>query len=152
MDRSGDEALALEVQGLKGLNIEALRAEWGRRFNAPPPALRGPELMRRALADRIQSEALGRDLELEKKIEALVRSQRRGETPKAPKSTFRVGTVLVREHRGKIHRVEVLAQGFLWDGARYASLSEIARGITGVRWNGPRFFGLREPKPAGPRS
>jgi hypothetical protein len=59
MDRRMEkEALADGVRGLAVLNIEALRAEWRRRFKAPPPALRGPDLMLRALADRIQAEAL----------------------------------------------------------------------------------------------
>jgi len=62
---------------------------------------------------------------------------------------FRPGTILVREHQDKTHRVEVLEQGFRWEGETYASLSVIARAITGVRWNGPRFFGLREPSKSG---
>jgi len=105
--------------------------------------------MRRALADRIQAEALGRDPELEARIEALVSALRRGKALGAPAPVFRPGTVLVREHQGKSHRVEVLEAGFRWEGRCYASLSVVAREITGVRWNGPRFFGLREPKPAG---
>jgi len=100
-----------ELRALKARNIDSLRAEWRRRFAAPPPALRGPDRMRRAL--------------------------------------FRPGTILVREHQDKTHRVEVLEQGFRWEGETYASLSVIARAITGVRWNGPRFFGLREPSKSG---
>ena len=49
----------------------------------------------------------------------------------------------MREWKGKIHRVMVLAEGFAHEGALYPSLSEVARVITGTRWNGPRFFGLR---------
>ena len=62
------------------------------------------------------------------------------------------GTLLVREHRGVVQRVMVLDSGFAWNGAAYASLSEIAREITGTRWNGPRFFGLRESRPARARA
>lgn len=138
------EALVAEVRALGGLNIEALRAEWRRRFRAPPPALRGPDLMRRALADQIQVEALGRDEEVETRIAALVRAQRRGKAPAAPRDSLRPGTRLVREHMGQTHRVEVLEDGFRWEGRTYGSLSQIAGLITGVRWNGPRFFGLRE--------
>ena len=57
---------------------------------------------------------------------------------------IRPGTVLVREWDGKPQRVTVLADGFAWNGTPYKSLSEVARAITGTRWNGPRFFGLRE--------
>src|SRR5258707_9400356 len=53
------------------------------------------------------------------------------------------GSVLVREWKGKSHRVMVLADGFAYDGETYSNLSEIAVLITGTRWNGPRFFGLR---------
>ncbi len=53
------------------------------------------------------------------------------------------GSVLVRDWNGKSHRVTVLDQGFEYDTQRYDNLSQIARIITGTRWNGPRFFGLR---------
>ena len=58
------------------------------------------------------------------------------------------GTRISREWRGRTCDVEVTADGFLYDGHAYASLSEIARAITGIRWNGPRFFGLRKVKAA----
>jgi Protein of unknown function (DUF2924) len=51
--------------------------------------------------------------------------------------------VLVREYQGERHTVTVVANGFVWREATYASLSTIARAITGTNWNGPRFFGLR---------
>lgn len=53
------------------------------------------------------------------------------------------GSELVRTWKGKTHRVTVMADGFTYDGQRYGSLSEIATEITGTKWNGPRFFGLR---------
>ena len=56
----------------------------------------------------------------------------------------RPGTMLAREWNGRIHRVAVLADGFAWSGKTYPSLSKIAQAITGTRWNGPRFFGLRD--------
>jgi Protein of unknown function (DUF2924) len=49
---------------------------------------------------------------------------------------------LIREHAGVLHRVTVVAEGFEWDGQIFASLSSVARAITGVRWNGRRFFAL----------
>jgi hypothetical protein len=148
-DAVDQAALTAEVRALDGLNIDGLRDEWRGRFRAPPPALRAPDLMRRFLADRIQTEALGRDEALEKRLAALVRGYQRGEKPRAPAPIFRPGTMLEREHRGRMHRVEVLADGFRFEGRIYKSLSVIAREITGVRWNGPRFFGLREPRAAG---
>ena len=53
------------------------------------------------------------------------------------------GTVLLREYQGERHTVTVVAKGYVWREATYASLSIIARAITGTAWNGPRFFGLR---------
>ena len=56
----------------------------------------------------------------------------------------RSGTVFSREWNGRIHQVTVLADGFAWSGKTYPSLSKVAFAITGSRWNGPRFFGLRD--------
>jgi hypothetical protein len=57
---------------------------------------------------------------------------------------LKAGTILSREWNGITHRAIVVGDGFLWDGTRYDSLSAIAFAITGTRWNGPRFFGLRD--------
>jgi hypothetical protein len=54
------------------------------------------------------------------------------------------GTVLMREWNGQPHRVMVLDEGFAWNGKTYDSLSKVAFAITGTKWNGPRFFGLRD--------
>ena len=54
------------------------------------------------------------------------------------------GTVLTREWDRRSQRVMVMADGFAWNGQTYDSLSKVAFAITGTRWNGPRFFGLRE--------
>ena len=56
---------------------------------------------------------------------------------------MKVGSVIVREYQGKLHEVLVVPGGFCWQGEVFASLSTIARKITGTSWNGPRFFGLR---------
>ena len=56
----------------------------------------------------------------------------------------RPGTVLGREWNGRMQRVAVRADGFAWNGKTYPSLSQAAFAITGTRWNGPRFFGLRD--------
>ena len=57
---------------------------------------------------------------------------------------LRPGTVLAREWNGRMQRVAVLADGFAWNGKTYPSLSKVAFEIAGTRWNGPKFFGLRE--------
>src|SRR2546430_15052669 len=70
--------------------------------------------------------------------------KRGGQSPKLT----RPGTILVREWQGTTHQVPVRADGFLWNGRAHNSLSGIARAITGTKWNGPRFFGMREPNDA----
>jgi hypothetical protein len=60
-----------------------------------------------------------------------------------PRRQLKPGTVLVRDYRGQRHTVTVAADGFEWQGMTYASLSAIARAITGTAWSGPRFFALR---------
>ena len=135
--------VAAEVAALEGLGIDALREVWRGRFNDPPPPVRAGDLMRRCLAERIQEEAFGKDLELERDLAKLARAHRPGKPLSSPRPRIRIGTRLVREHDGETHTVDVNAEGFLWRGKAYKSLSVIAREITGVRWNGPRFFGLR---------
>ena len=126
---------------LDGLGLEALRAIWRERYGAPP-VLRSPELLSLMLAWRMQIEVEGgldRDARLALRRPLGARS---GLEP-VP------GARLVREWQGAPYEVVVLPDGgFLHRGARYGSLSEIARKITGVRWNGPRFFGLRSQKVA----
>ena len=60
------------------------------------------------------------------------------------RTELRPGTTLVREWNGNLHRVMVLADGFAWNDKTFESLSKVAFAITGTRWNGPRFFGLRD--------
>ena len=135
-----------DVRALRSMNINALRGEWRRR-GWTPPRVRSGELMRRMLACRLQENAMGADPELDKKLRALGARAARGQAIGAPRLKIKAGTVLIREHAGVRHRVEAVAAGFEWNGAVHASLSTIAREITGVRWSGPAFFGLRDAKP-----
>jgi hypothetical protein len=67
--------------------------------------------------------------------------------PKPQRVSLPAGSRLQREWRGVMHEVQVTGEGLVHQGAVYANLSQVARAITGVRWNGPRFFGLRAPTP-----
>lgn len=128
---SGAPVLAfLETAGL-----EELRAEWGRRFG-DPPGLRSPGILRRTLAWRIQAaEQGGFDTRTRRLLRSGVASR---------ESMLATGTVIAREWQGVRHEVEVTDDGYIHAGRAWNSLSEIARAITGTRWNGPRFFGLRQ--------
>ena len=125
-----------DVRALDGLDLEGLRAVWRDRFGVPPH-LRSVDLLRRLLAWRLQADAYG-DLDAE-----IRRRLRAAATPRAVDRRVRPGARIAREWQGHRYEVEVVEGGFVHAGARYNSLSQVARVITGVRWNGPRFFGLR---------
>lgn len=128
------EKLSRELAALAGMSLAELRIFWVERFGAPPTH-RAPELLRRVLAWRIQAEAFGG-------LDAATIRLLNGE--RAPLMVAeQPGTRLARDYAGQRHEVVVVEGGVLYEGSRYGSLSEVARIITGQRWNGPRFFGLR---------
>ena len=104
--------------------------------------------MFRILAYRLQADRFG---DLDTKSRRLLDSEgspedagKRAVDPKRLIAHVRPGTILAREWNGRMHRVTVLADGFAWNGKTYPSLSKVAEAITGTRWNGPRFFGMRD--------
>ena len=125
-----------EVRALEGLDLEGLRGEWRRRYGAPPK-LRSPDMLARLLSWRIQAEAFGG---LSPDVIKLL--QHKSIPQAGPK--LGPGMRLEREWKGVRQVVEVVEGGFLWKEQRYGSLSKVAAAITGGKWNGPRFFGLRE--------
>ncbi len=129
-------AVVDETAALEGLGLEDLRAIWRARYGAPPK-LRSPELVGLMLAWRIQAEREGG---LDAELRRMLRRPSGVGGPPDPAS----GTRLTREWQGVRHEVVTLTGGgYVYKGDRYKSLSQIARTITGTRWNGPRFFGLR---------
>ena len=132
------EAATAQVRALGHLDLEGLRAEWRLRYG-PQPTLRSADLLRRMIAWRIQVAAIGG-------LDAETRRRLRLNAPIKPVTPVPTpGTKLSREWQGAVHEVQVLPDGFGYGGDRFKSLSEVARTITGARWNGPRFFGLRNP-------
>ena len=129
-----------------------LREIWLERLGYEPPPLRSREIFRRMLAYRLQAAVHG-DLSfnVRRKLAAL-ETQRAAPRRKRVPPPLRLGhgAVLIREWKGVRHEVRVVGDGFNHAGATYRSLSEVARAITGSRWNGPLFFGLREPAKARP--
>ena len=131
------------LAALAAMSPAALRAEWGRVHRAPAPDLT-PDLLARGLAHRLQERALGKvPAALGRELDRLAREYvRSGEL--TPRGTgLKPGTQLVRDWGGEAHHVLITEHGFTYRDRRYASLSRIAREITGVPWSGPRFFGLR---------
>lgn len=147
---TGDEVEAA-VARLAGMTLEELRQEWGRRFRRPPPPWRSLELLRRLLAYRLQEAVYGGlsgEAKRELKRLAARFEEAPGHRPAAAPDRLMPGTELVREWRGAVHRVRVVDERtFEYAGERFGSLSEIARRITGTRWSGPLFFGLKSPEP-----
>ena len=137
------------LAGLKAMSVGDLKAEWQALFNAPAPNnSRG--FLEGRLAYRIQELTYGGpDRETRRMLDLLADEVDGTLTRKAQIADPRnpvVGTKLIREWDGTAHTVTVLKDGFELSGRRYKSLSAIARSITGTRWNGYRFFGLRERK------
>jgi hypothetical protein len=135
------EAIEAEIDRVRSLGLDGLRALWRTTFRSSPPPAFTKDLIARFLCWHIQEQALGGlDPETTRHLASRARGNRsRADRPRRLKT----GTVLVREYQGERHTVTVVAKGFVWREATYASLSTIARAITGTNWNGPRFFGLR---------
>lgn len=128
--------ITAEVRALEGLGLEPLREEWRRRYG-PPPRLRSADLLARMLAWRIQAEALGG---IDPALKALL--FRKSMPTAGPE--LRPGMRLEREWKGRLEVVDVVEGGFRWREQTLPSLSKVALAITGTKWNGPKFFGLRE--------
>jgi hypothetical protein len=135
VSRTKLEQLLTDVESLDYADLKARYEEALRR---PPPPRLSLDLLRRALAYQIQAESLGG---LPPKFEKLLQSNSSPRTLNGHRK-LEPGSQLVREWQGEMHVVDVVDGGYRWQGERYASLSAVAREITGTRWSGPRFFGL----------
>jgi Protein of unknown function (DUF2924) len=143
-------AVESEIAHLRGLDLQGLRARWRSLTGRAAPAHLSKALLLRVLAYRVQAAAFGDlDKPTTRLLDRIAHEALDGkpvDIPVPDRAGLRPGTVLVREWEGTSHRVMVTSEGFAWNGATYASLSKVARAITGTRWNGPRFFGLRDRK------
>jgi hypothetical protein len=140
-----------EIAHLRGLDLGGLRARWQGVFRRPAPAHLTRYLLFAVIAYRLQADRFG-DLD-HGTLQVLDRTiaKETGSTMSARLVSFdqrrtelSPGTVLVREWDRRSQRVMVMADGFAWNGQSFDSLSKVAFAITGTRWNGPRFFGLRD--------
>jgi hypothetical protein len=130
-------AIEAEIAHLRSLALDALRRHWRVIFGRRPPADLSKDLLGRMIAWRLQERAFGGlDRESLRFLDSLARHGR------SPRRQLKPGTVLVRDYQGQRHTVTVAPNGFDWQGTTYASLSAIARAITGTAWSGPRFFAL----------
>jgi hypothetical protein len=149
--RSSGASVGDEIAHLRDLDLTGLRARWQSVFQRPAPSHLPRHLLFAVLAFRMQANRFG-DLDHETR-KVLDRAQAnesslamadRLNSLDRRRPDLMPGTVLVREWDRQSHRVMVLANGFAWNGQTYDSLTKVAFAITGTRWNGPRFFGLRD--------
>lgn len=123
---------------LEQMSYAELVKSWQKTFHHPPPAKCGEALLKGALAWQIQARSMGglSAAELKNFRQSIL----------SPTQTLNlaVGSRLVRVWQGNTHQVTVLDKGFEYSGQRWLSLSAIARAITGTRWSGPVFFGIKK--------
>lgn len=126
--------------------VDDLRLTWEQTFGKPPPPRAGRELLKLGIGWHQQSRMKGGfDRATREEITRLAKDVRAGIDPSitSRRAEAGSGTTFVREWNGKTYQIQVLETGFLFENRVWRSLSEIARSITGVRTNGPKFFGLR---------
>ena len=154
-ETSEGKSIEDQIARLRDLDLMGLRVCWQNEFGRPAPKHLTRYLLFRILAYKTQADRLG-DLDSDS-LKVLERVGGKDRQPSIVSKELAVvdrrrfappaGTVLVREWDRKSHRVMVLADGFAWNGETFDSLSQIAFAITGTKWNGPRFFGLRDRRP-----
>ncbi len=131
------------ARDLENASLDELGSYWRQHFGRFAPVSLSRNLLYRLLIYRLQAEAFG-DLDSKtlRLLDAIARDGKHADTDLRRTGTS-PGTVLVREHDGIEHRVVVTEAGYFWNNQDFRSLSQIAHAITGTKWNGPRFFGLR---------
>jgi hypothetical protein len=137
----------LTLGDLPGMTTAQLLDRWAQVVSRPVIRSASRELLVNMIAWHLQARQHGGlSPAVQRKLERLAAAINRGEPIRPRTATERLhpGMSLERQWRGQTHSVTVLADGFAYRGRRYRSLSEIARCITGTRWNGPAFFGLRQ--------
>ncbi|NTZ42564.1 DUF2924 domain-containing protein [Altererythrobacter sp. SALINAS58] len=131
-----------QLEELQTMKKDDLKDRWARLTGRPVPKV-SEKMLRLALAYELQAEALGG---LSRKTRQRLDQVAAG---KSETKELRPGMRLAREFAGSVHMVTIGDEGeIVWNGKKWNSLSEVARAITGTRWSGPAFFGLREKRKA----
>ena len=143
--RHTTETIEQQLAAIPTFSRAALIVQWTSAYGRPPPKGLSRRMLENAAAFHIQSQALG-GLTAAFRRQLRAARSRHGAAPTMPRKasgrSLAPGSRLVRTWHGRTYTVEILENGFLCNDRHYASLSEIARHITGVRWSGPRFFGI----------
>jgi hypothetical protein len=135
-----------QLSSLRSLQKEALAGFWRQLFETDPPARMRKELMLQFMAYRMQEQEFGSLSERSRRrlcqLAGSIESS--SNTSISQKLAIKPGTRLIRQWKDQVHVVNAEEGNYEYRGARYESLSEIARLITGTRWSGPLFFGLKD--------
>lgn len=137
--------LEARIAAIEAMSGKDLKAEWERLMRSPAPPAFGKGLLARALTYHLQEKAFGGLSGADRRRIRSLAARPEG-SPAEAGQQLRPGTWLSRTWQGEVHQVVVLEQGVDYRGARYSSLSAVAREITGAHWSGPRFFGLQSPR------
>jgi Protein of unknown function (DUF2924) len=146
---TAENDIEAEITHLRDFDLSGLRARWHSVFRRKAPDHLPRHLLYRILAYRVQADRFGNlDRDTQRFLDQVAAGTRSAnEIPTTRNHPSRhglqPGTILVREWDSKPQRVMVLEDGFAWNGTTYRSLTEIAFAMTGTRWSGPRFFGIR---------
>lgn len=130
--------MTLDIDMIQSAKRSDLKSTWNETFGIAPSSRLSSPMMRRILICEAQWQSSNHSRSLFRKA-----LQQMLDGAEKPKPAIHEGARLIREWNGKDHVVDVLEEGYLWQGRMWTSLSAIAREITGTRWSGPRFFGVR---------
>ena len=145
ISRSDSDRLSAEIVALGSFNTAQLRERWKALYGTEPPPRASRDFLTHAVAYRLQERALGGLNACTRRVLERIADDvsARRPTRVTPTRKLHAGAILLREWGGVQHQVTVLENGVLFRGEQYRSLSEVARIITGSRWSGPLFFGLK---------
>jgi hypothetical protein len=141
---SRDLNIERQLAQVEAMSLIELRVAWLERFRHEAPKLKGRDFYIRVLCFRLQAERYGdHSPDVKRKLRDMAALL--AKDPKAtlfPNPRLKAGIVLTRSFKGSVHQVMVQTDGYLYQGRVFATLSEVARHITGTNWSGPRFFGI----------
>jgi hypothetical protein len=142
--KQAEEKLEAELEALPNLAREELKKLWTELYGTPGPIRISRELLVHALAHRMQQNMYGGlDKATHRRLKKAAADLAAGRPHAPPAPMFKPGTRLLREWQGTVHEVMILEKGVQYRDKTWPSLSAVAREITGTRWSGPRFFGLK---------
>jgi hypothetical protein len=146
---NNEDAISREIAQLPGLSRQQLLHLWEQLYGRAAPTGMRRNLLVPFLSYRLQEKAYGGlKPSTRAELRRIARNLKAAPSSSAPvRPKIKPGTRIVRQWRGKTHEVSVTESGFEYCGTSFGSLSWIARKITGTRWSGPAFFGLKNGSP-----